>query len=518
MAMELSHLFTQLFIQQLLCMWMINHHYSNSVFYGCAVLYLTDLFFIIRPNFYIKYNNLFMQRIHKLFNLNKFNVNNTELYLKLDVIDLDIDPKINTNTNTNKSKSASITIEIFLHKSSDTLAHSLLDYITNKPNIQSISYSKQKFRLNHKEPILIHELDQIYMCLLKENGADDDLSQSIEIFSYVFNVDDLRAFLKKIEYNYMVQIQNKLGDKLYYFNDISTGKINKNEYNKMQPTISFSMKPFTTNRSFKNVIGPEARMIQKRVEFFMNNKKWYSDNGIPYTLGLMLYGLPGCGKTSLIKAVSGVSHRHIINIKLHKFVTKTQMENLFFNETINIVQNGRNESVLIPIDQRIYLFEDLDSDDTDILLDRSEINGYVKDDIFNQNEDKYAYQQKKEEKEKEEVFSNEKLTLSCLLNLLDGVLEAPGRIVIMTTNYIERLDSALIRPGRIDLICEFKKCNNDSIIEFIEMFYDIQLSNEYKEQILKLPDYKFTPAEMTKIMFENFEDYTKCIECLYKII
>ena len=58
------------------------------------------------------------------------------------------------------------------------------------------------------------------------------------------------------------------------------------------------------------------------------------------------------------------------------------MENLFFNETINIVQNGRNESIIIPIEQRVYLFEDLDADDTDILLDRSETNGYVKDDGF----------------------------------------------------------------------------------------------------------------------------------------
>ena len=50
------------------------------------------------------------------------------------------------------------------------------------------------------------------------------------MFSYSLNVDELRSFLKTIEYNYTVQIQNKLGDKLYYFNDISTGKINKNEY------------------------------------------------------------------------------------------------------------------------------------------------------------------------------------------------------------------------------------------------------------------------------------------------
>jgi chaperone BCS1 len=292
----------------------------------------------------------------------------------------------------------------------------------------------------------------------------------------------------------------------------------------MPPVVTFTMKQFNTNRTFKNVIGPESRLIEKRVNFFMNNKQWYSENGIPYTFGLMLYGLPGCGKTSIIKALSGVTRRHIINIKLHKYVTKTQMENLFFNETLNIVQNGRNETVIIPIDQRIYLFEDLDADDTDILLDRSETPSYSKEDGFttinpeqNSSQNSCGFKdfkyQSREEKEKEE-FSNEKLTLSCLLNLLDGVLEAPGRIVVMTTNYIEKLDSALIRPGRIDLICEFKKCTNDSIIEFIEMFYDVKLLDEHKNQIHSLVEYTITPAEMTKLMFENFEDYEACIQKL----
>jgi chaperone BCS1 len=384
--------------------------------------------------------------------------------------------------------------------------------------------------LNHKNPIMIEPIEAVYINLLSEKGSDEELSQVIEIYSYIINVDELRAFLKKIEYNYTLQIQNKLGDKTYYFNDVSTGKINRNEYNKMPPVVTFTMKQFNTNRTFKNVIGPESRLIEKRVNFFMNNKQWYSENGIPYTFGLMLYGLPGCGKTSIIKALSGVTRRHIINIQLHKFVTKTQMENLFFNESLNVVQNGRNETVIIPIDQRIYLFEDLDADDTDILLDRSETPGYDKDEKFtplnpitaqteNSSTKSYVFKdfkdlyQSREEKEKEE-FSSEKLTLSCLLNLLDGVLEAPGRIVVMTTNYIEKLDSALIRPGRIDLICEFKKCTNQSIIEFIEMFYNIELNDEYKNEILKLQEYTITPAEMTKIMFENFEDSNACLKKL----
>jgi ATP-dependent Zn protease len=396
----------------------------------------------------------------------------------------------------NKLKKSSITIEInFKHNSDsnrDTLAHSILDYITNRPNIQSILYTNTYFKLNHTKPILINEEDEIYVCLLKDISNDaDNTSQIIEIYSYIFNVDELRSFIKKIEYNYTIKIQNKLGDKLYYFNDMSTGKINKNDYNKIPPFISFTMKPFITNRKFNNVIGPESKLIEKRVNFFKNNKKWYDAKGIPYTLGLLLSGPPGGGKTSTIKCVANEMQRHIINVKLHKYVTRTQMESLFFNDAINVVQNGKLEQFIIPIYNRIYVFEDIDCQENDIVLERKET---IK------------------EREDELQIANEKLSLSCLLNILDGILETPGRIIIMTTNYPQLLDKALIRPGRIDLICEFTKCTNEMIIEFIENFYDIKLENGEIEKIMALENYRYTPAEMTKILFENFDNNLKAIE------
>ena len=112
----------------------------------------------------------------------------------------------------------------------------------------------------------------------------------------------------------------------------------------------------------------------------------------------------------------------------------------------------------------------------------------------------------------EDVTINEKLSLSCLLNILDGILETPGRIIIMTTNFPKLLDKALIRPGRIDLICEFTKCTNEMIIEFIESFHDIKLNANEKNKIMLLEPYKYTPAEMTKILFENFDNSEKAID------
>lgn len=392
-----------------------------------------------------------------------------------------------------KQKSASVTVEVILKQSNDILAHSILDYITTRPNIQSILYANQNFMLNHKTPILINEQEEIYICLLNDI---ENATQLIEIYSYVLNVEELRAFIKKVEYNYTIKMQNKLGDRLYYFNDISTGKINKNDYNKIPPFVSFTMKPFVTNRMFKNVIGVESKMIERRVNFFKRNKKWYDDKGIPYTLGLLLSGPPGGGKTSTIKCVANEMQRHIINVKLHKHITRTQMENLFFNDTINVTQNGKSEQFIIPIYNRIYVFEDIDCQENDIVLERKDtIPEFIEKD-----------------KPIEDVTQNEKLSLSCLLNILDGILETPGRIIIMTTNFPKLLDKALIRPGRIDLICEFTKCTNEMIIEFIESFHDIKLNENEKKKIMMLEPYKYTPAEMTKILFENFDSSEKAIE------
>ena len=410
-----------------------------------------------------------------------------------------------TPTITNKEKLSSITVEIILKQTTDILAHSILDYITNRPNIQSILYSKQNFMLNHKTPILINEIDEIYVCLLNETNDDKDSSQLIEIFSYTLNVEELRSFIKKIEYNYSIKMQNKLGDKLFYFNDISTGIINKNDYAKAQPFISFTMKPFVTNRMFKNVIGVESKLIEKRVNFFKKNKKWYDDKGIPYTLGLLLSGPPGGGKTSTIKCVANEMNRHIINIKLHKNVTRTQMENLFFNDIINVVQNGKSEQFIIPIYNRIYVFEDIDCQENDIIMERKEPFIMLEKNGPN-------------DLQKDDPLTNERLSLSCLLNILDGILETPGRIIIMTTNFPKLLDKALIRPGRIDLICEFTKCTNKMIIEFIESFHDIKLPQSYTDKIIKLEQYKITPAEITKILFEHFDSYEKAIESIIQHI
>jgi chaperone BCS1 len=107
----------------------------------------------------------------------------------------------------------------------------------------------------------------------------------------------------------------------------------------------------------------------------------------------------------------------------------------------------------------------------------------------------------------------EPLDLSFLLNLLDGTLEANGRILIITTNFPERIDRALIRPGRVDMIIHFKKCNREVMQEMIHSFYDTDTQLPDDSSL----DGKWSPAEVNQILFRNFGNPEKAVEELVSL-
>jgi len=444
---------------------------------------------------------------------------------KLESIKKDLDSTTKDLTdNKVKKKTASITVTINVNAPESVLGQSLLDFITNNKNTTHVSYIRESFILNQKDVITID--DEVFARMTQSTSADqggigststnngsgagpggsqNSIVQVIEIYSFTKTTDELRTFLDDIKQKYTVNVKNKLGNKRYYFNmhplmapmDIDKHK----DLSRLPPNFSFIMKHFQTNRKFSNLFGEDIDAIRNRVNFFVKNRKWYDEKGIPYTLGLLLSGSPGTGKTSTIKCLANETNRHICNVNLNNDMTKTQLENLFFNENIQVMNpsTGQVETYCIPLDQRIYVLEDVDCQ-SDIVMERA-----LKNDSGEENE-------KKRDAFAKEMEDKHKVDLSFLLNLLDGVLENPGRIVIMTSNFPDTLDSALIRPGRIDVIAKFRNCSNKTVKEMVEFFYDIQLSGEEMERISQLKEEIVTPAELSKVMFENFSDYQASIQ------
>jgi SpoVK/Ycf46/Vps4 family AAA+-type ATPase len=93
----------------------------------------------------------------------------------------------------------------------------------------------------------------------------------------------------------------------------------------------------------------------------------------------------------------------------------------------------------------------------------------------------------------------EKITLAALLNILDGVLECPGRILIMTSNHPEKLDPALIRPGRIDIMANFGRCTDREVVQITEGITETKFPEHLKKYV---PTDYLTPAEVSQIILK----------------
>lgn len=387
---------------------------------------------------------------------------------------------------------SSITVTVKMNESDNTTALSIMDYITNNKNTARISYKNKNFVLNQTTEIqitpdinaIMHNSD---VTVNNEPYNQQTIIQNIELYSYTLSITELRAFIDDVKDRYNISLKNKLGNHKYYFNMVSKPAIKtidgKKDFTRLPPYMSFTMKKFNTNRKFSNIFGEDVATIKDRVEFFINNKAWYDEKGIPYTLGLLLSGNPGTGKTSTIKCLANETKRHIFNINFNNDITKQQLENLFFNEQIAI--EGGMEGVCIPLDQRIYVFEDIDCQNNSESISRTS-----------------------------DGMQTSQIDLSFLLNLLDGVLELPGRIIIMTSNHPDKLDHALIRPGRIDIVANYTNCTNNTIIQMIEFFYNQVLDTATKSVIMDLPPLTYTPAEVGKILFEHFGNMDGAIEAL----
>ncbi|CAF0765685.1 unnamed protein product [Adineta steineri] len=215
------------------------------------------------------------------------------------------------------------------------------------------------------------------------------------------------------------------------------------------------------------------------VDHFLANPHWYIDRGIPYRRGYLLHGPPGSGKTSAIMALAGHFDLSISTLNLSQgTMTDDRLQQLLSN---------------VP-EESIILLEDIDA---------ATVGRHY------EKEDNIRFQGMKP------------LTLSGLLNSLDGVISTEGRIIFMTTNYIDRLDPALIRPGRVDfkqyigpltadqtermLIRFYPHLTRDEMNEFLKQIE--QLTDNYSKPLsaAQLQGFFMHNKESIKHVFENIQ-------------
>ena len=362
------------------------------------------------------------------------------------------------------------------------------------------------------DPIMISS--DLYFQLMDIKHSEGSIEAlRFRIFSYEHESLFLQGFVENCASDYERHMANKLGTHRYFFNMMVQGKPRGIQNPLPTSHIMFTKHKFVTSRTFDNVFFDDRQSVRDHTEFFLERKDWYDAKGIPHTLGFMFHGPPGCGKTSTIKAIANVGRRHIINLHLSEIKSKEQLTHLFFNDEINVLDNGKTERYIIPVSERMYVIEDIDAMGDVVLrreLKKPEVVKKIQMDDFGNI------------KEEE----SNPIDLSFLLNLLDGTLESSGRIIAISTNFPERIDSALIRPGRIDMIVHFKKCSFEILRDMVCSFYDID-SADLKDTNLdiefcsedvenSLPG-KWTPAEVNQILFRNFKNMGNALKELVEL-
>ncbi|MNQ52298.1 putative ATPase YjoB [compost metagenome] len=204
-----------------------------------------------------------------------------------------------------------------------------------------------------------------------------------------------------------------------------------------------------TKRAWNTVVmerGLKESLIQD-IDLFYESREWYESKGLPYKRCVLFYGPPGTGKTSTIKALASYYGRNVFTLNL-----STVSDNMLQRAMGSIPEGS------------ILLIEDFDTNKTTVARAPTLVAPAPKPASGEPEPAALA-----EPGKPPEGFVA--LSLSGLLNALDGIVPLDGSLIFLTTNAIEKIDAALLRNGRVDKRILVPFLRDPEVRDYIELMF-----------------------------------------------
>ncbi|KAK7381323.1 hypothetical protein VNO78_33937 [Psophocarpus tetragonolobus] len=235
--------------------------------------------------------------------------------------------------------------------------------------------------------------------------------------------------------------------------------------------------------------------ILKDLVKFKKGKDYYAKIGKAWKRGYLLYGPPGTGKSTMIAAIANFMNYDVYDLELTAVKDNTELRKLLI-ETPS---------------KSITVIEDIDCS-LDLTGQRKKKKEESEDE-----EPKDPMRRNEEENSK-----SSKVTLSGLLNFIDGIWSACGgeRIIIFTTNHVEKLDPALIRRGRMDKHIEMSYCCYEAFKVLAKNYLDVESHQLFGTIRQLLVEADMSPADVAENLMPKSldEDVQTCLQKLIKAL
>ena len=251
---------------------------------------------------------------------------------------------------------------------------------------------------------------------------------------------------------------------------------------------NFMIYEFATTSKFENFFSQEAAIVKADLDVFLKGKAAYERTGRPWTYTVMNEGPPGVGKTKLVKAIAAYTGATLIVLNLHHIADIQTLYDSFHSSVLG----GER----VPHDRRIYYIPEVDTQMFEVLEDRGKKPATRSMTAASAGRD--AWKKSAVDAVTDAVVigatippATKKPTLGEILNVLDGVPERHGHILVLDTNHLAKLDPALIRPGRVDRIVSWRKMDGENVRRYIENLFSMSIP-----KTMVFPDDKWTAAEL----------------------